>query len=160
MSSSPAAIAPMRLSSSFSLSSSAPDNLRSRASFISCSFAARILFCCALIACAAASSARFFCAVVAVRKMSSATRASAPIARIKNVYRFHLILKGASRKTLNEALRIDLEQSPVINIVSEDHLRPGETVSAGQAIDYALAHSLERASVVSEKRLLAAAGSE
>ena len=30
---------------------------------------------------------------------------TAPIARIKNVYRFHLILKSASRKALNEALR-------------------------------------------------------
>ncbi|HVZ83663.1 MAG TPA: primosomal protein N' [Terracidiphilus sp.] len=30
---------------------------------------------------------------------------TAPIARIKGVYRFHLILKGNSRKTLNEALR-------------------------------------------------------
>ncbi len=30
---------------------------------------------------------------------------TAPIARIKGVYRFHLILKGASRKALNAALR-------------------------------------------------------
>jgi primosomal protein N' (replication factor Y) len=30
---------------------------------------------------------------------------TAPIARIKNVYRFHLILKGSSRKALNAALR-------------------------------------------------------
>jgi primosomal protein N' (replication factor Y) len=30
---------------------------------------------------------------------------TAPIARIKNVYRFHLILKAASRKALNAALR-------------------------------------------------------
>ena len=30
---------------------------------------------------------------------------TAPIARIKNVYRFHLILKSANRKALNEALR-------------------------------------------------------
>ena len=30
---------------------------------------------------------------------------TAPIARIKNVYRFHLILKAASRKSLNAALR-------------------------------------------------------
>jgi primosomal protein N' (replication factor Y) len=30
---------------------------------------------------------------------------SAPIARIKGVYRFHLILKAASRKALNGALR-------------------------------------------------------
>ena len=30
---------------------------------------------------------------------------TAPIARIKGVYRFHLILKAASRKVLNEALR-------------------------------------------------------
>jgi primosomal protein N' (replication factor Y) (superfamily II helicase) len=30
---------------------------------------------------------------------------TAPIARIKNVYRFHMILKSASRKALNEALR-------------------------------------------------------
>ena len=30
---------------------------------------------------------------------------TAPIARIKGVYRFHMILKGASRKALNAALR-------------------------------------------------------
>jgi primosomal protein N' (replication factor Y) len=30
---------------------------------------------------------------------------TAPIARIKNVYRFHLILKAGSRKELNAALR-------------------------------------------------------
>ena len=30
---------------------------------------------------------------------------TAPIARIKNVYRFHMILKAASRKALNEALK-------------------------------------------------------
>ena len=30
---------------------------------------------------------------------------TAPIARIKGVYRFHLILKAASRKALNAALR-------------------------------------------------------
>jgi primosomal protein N' (replication factor Y) len=30
---------------------------------------------------------------------------TAPIARIKNVYRFHMILKSASRKALNAALR-------------------------------------------------------
>jgi primosomal protein N' (replication factor Y) len=30
---------------------------------------------------------------------------TAPIARIKGVYRFHMILKSASRKALNEALR-------------------------------------------------------
>ena len=35
--------------------------------------------------------------------------------------------------------------------------RPGEAISAAQAIDYALAHGLERASVVAEKRLLAEA---
>jgi primosomal protein N' (replication factor Y) len=33
---------------------------------------------------------------------------TAPIARIKGVYRFHLILKGGSRKALNEALRAAL----------------------------------------------------
>jgi primosomal protein N' (replication factor Y) (superfamily II helicase) len=38
----------------------------------------------------------------AVRVLGPCT---APIARIKGVYRFHLILKGTSRKTLNEALR-------------------------------------------------------
>ena len=38
----------------------------------------------------------------AVRVLGPCT---APIARIKNVYRFHMILKGASRKALNEALR-------------------------------------------------------
>jgi primosomal protein N' (replication factor Y) (superfamily II helicase) len=30
---------------------------------------------------------------------------TAPIARIKNVYRFHLILKAGSRKAMNAALR-------------------------------------------------------
>jgi primosomal protein N' (replication factor Y) len=30
---------------------------------------------------------------------------TAPIARIKGVYRFHMILKSASRKALNETLR-------------------------------------------------------
>ena len=30
---------------------------------------------------------------------------TAPIARIKGVYRFHLILKSSSRRALNEALR-------------------------------------------------------
>ena len=30
---------------------------------------------------------------------------TAPIARIKGVYRFHMILKAASRKALNTALR-------------------------------------------------------
>jgi primosomal protein N' (replication factor Y) (superfamily II helicase) len=38
----------------------------------------------------------------AVRVLGPCT---APIARIKNVYRFHMILKSASRKALNEALR-------------------------------------------------------
>jgi primosomal protein N' (replication factor Y) len=38
----------------------------------------------------------------AVRVLGPCT---APIARIKNVYRFHLIVKAASRKALNAALR-------------------------------------------------------
>jgi primosomal protein N' (replication factor Y) len=38
----------------------------------------------------------------AVRVLGPCT---APIARIKGVYRFHLILKAASRKALNTALR-------------------------------------------------------
>ncbi len=38
----------------------------------------------------------------AVRVLGPCT---APIARIKNVYRFHMILKSATRKALNEALR-------------------------------------------------------
>jgi len=38
----------------------------------------------------------------AVRVLGPCT---APIARIKNVYRFHMILKSANRKALNEALR-------------------------------------------------------
>jgi len=38
----------------------------------------------------------------AVRVLGPCT---APIARIKGVYRFHIVLKGASRKALNEALR-------------------------------------------------------
>jgi len=36
---------------------------------------------------------------------------TAPIARIKGVYRFHLILKSASRKALNAALRSMLEHA-------------------------------------------------
>jgi primosomal protein N' (replication factor Y) len=36
---------------------------------------------------------------------------TAPIARIKSIYRFHLILKGASRKALNTALRDMLAQA-------------------------------------------------
>ena len=35
----------------------------------------------------------------------------APIARIKGIYRFHLILKGSSRKALNAALRGMLEHA-------------------------------------------------
>jgi primosomal protein N' (replication factor Y) len=47
---------------------------------------------------------------------------TAPIARIKNVYRFHLILKADSRKALNAALRaalthVDEAQIPRRNIV-------------------------------------------
>jgi primosomal protein N' (replication factor Y) len=54
---------------------------------------------------------------------------TAPIARIKNVYRFHLILKAASRKALNSALRgmlthADAAQIPRRNlIVDVDALR-------------------------------------
>jgi primosomal protein N' (replication factor Y) len=54
---------------------------------------------------------------------------TAPIARIKNVYRFHLILKAASRKALNAALRgmlahADSVQIPRRNlIVDVDALR-------------------------------------
>lgn len=47
---------------------------------------------------------------------------TAPIARIKNVYRFHLILKAASRKALNAALRgmlghADANEIPRRNLV-------------------------------------------
>ena len=54
---------------------------------------------------------------------------TAPIARIKGVYRFHLILKAASRKALNAALRgmlahADAAQIPRRNlIVDVDALR-------------------------------------
>jgi primosomal protein N' (replication factor Y) len=54
---------------------------------------------------------------------------TAPIARIKNVYRFHLILKAASRKALNTALRgmlahADAAQIPRRNLVVDvDALR-------------------------------------
>jgi primosomal protein N' (replication factor Y) len=54
---------------------------------------------------------------------------TAPIARIKGVYRFHLILKAASRKALNAALRVmlvhaDAAQIPRKNlIVDVDALR-------------------------------------
>ena len=45
----------------------------------------------------------------AQNKNSAAVRVlgpcTAPIARIKNVYRFHLILKGATRKAVNAALK-------------------------------------------------------
>jgi primosomal protein N' (replication factor Y) len=54
---------------------------------------------------------------------------AAPIARIKNVYRFHLILKSDSRQALNAALRgmlarADAAQIPRRNlIVDVDALR-------------------------------------
>jgi primosomal protein N' (replication factor Y) len=54
---------------------------------------------------------------------------TAPIARIKGIYRFHLILKAASRKALNAALRgmllyADEAQIPRRNlIVDVDALR-------------------------------------
>jgi primosomal protein N' (replication factor Y) len=41
---------------------------------------------------------------------------TAPIARIKNVYRFHLILKAASRKALNAALRGMLAHADAVQI--------------------------------------------
>jgi primosomal protein N' (replication factor Y) len=41
---------------------------------------------------------------------------TAPIARIKNVYRFHMILKAASRKALNTALRGMLAQADAAQI--------------------------------------------
>jgi len=41
---------------------------------------------------------------------------TAPIARIKGVYRFHLILKSASRKALNEALRGMLKRAEEVGI--------------------------------------------
>ncbi len=41
---------------------------------------------------------------------------TAPVARIKNVYRFHLILKAASRKVLNAALRGALEHAEATGI--------------------------------------------
>jgi primosomal protein N' (replication factor Y) len=62
----------------------------------------------------------------AVRVLGPCT---APIARIKNVYRFHMILKAASRKALNAALRgmlahADAAQIPRRNlIVDVDALR-------------------------------------
>ena len=41
---------------------------------------------------------------------------TAPIARIKGIYRFHLILKGASRKALNAALRAMLEHADAAGV--------------------------------------------
>jgi len=41
---------------------------------------------------------------------------TAPIARIKGVYRFHLILKGASRKALNAVLRGMLEHAAAAGV--------------------------------------------
>jgi primosomal protein N' (replication factor Y) len=41
---------------------------------------------------------------------------TAPIARIKNVYRFHLILKAASRKALNAALRAAIAHADTAGI--------------------------------------------
>ncbi|HEY3704261.1 MAG TPA: primosomal protein N' [Terracidiphilus sp.] len=41
---------------------------------------------------------------------------AAPIARIKGIYRFHLILKAASRKTLNSVLRAMLAHAETIKI--------------------------------------------
>jgi primosomal protein N' (replication factor Y) len=49
----------------------------------------------------------------AVRVLGPCT---APIARIKGVYRFHMILKAASRKALNEALRGMLAQADAAEI--------------------------------------------
>jgi len=41
---------------------------------------------------------------------------TAPIARIKGIYRFHMILKGASRKALNTALRAMLNYADTANV--------------------------------------------
>jgi primosomal protein N' (replication factor Y) len=41
---------------------------------------------------------------------------TAPIARIKGIYRFHMILKGASRKALNSALRAMLKHADTANV--------------------------------------------
>ena len=41
---------------------------------------------------------------------------TAPIARIKGVYRFHLILKAAARRALNAALRGMLAQADAAGI--------------------------------------------
>ena len=41
---------------------------------------------------------------------------TAPIARIKGIYRFHMILKGASRKALNRALRAMLDHADSASI--------------------------------------------
>jgi primosomal protein N' (replication factor Y) (superfamily II helicase) len=41
---------------------------------------------------------------------------TAPVARIKGIYRFHLILKSASRKTLNAVLRAMLAHADIANI--------------------------------------------
>lgn len=41
---------------------------------------------------------------------------TAPVARIKRIYRFHLILKGGSRKALNAALRGMLAHAETMNI--------------------------------------------
>jgi primosomal protein N' (replication factor Y) len=41
---------------------------------------------------------------------------TAPIARIKGIYRFHMILKASARKTLNAALRAMLEHADSANI--------------------------------------------
>ena len=41
---------------------------------------------------------------------------TAPIARIKGIYRFHMILKGSSRKALNTALRAMLNHADTASI--------------------------------------------
>jgi primosomal protein N' (replication factor Y) len=41
---------------------------------------------------------------------------TAPIARIKGIYRFHMILKGASRKALNTALRAMLQHADAAGV--------------------------------------------
>ena len=41
---------------------------------------------------------------------------TAPMARIKGVYRFHLILKAASRRALNAALRGMLEHAEAAHV--------------------------------------------
>ena len=72
---------------------------------------------------------------------------TAPIARIKNVYRFHLILKAASRKALNAALRGVLAHAdeagiPRRNLVVDVDAQRSDVKCESSAIEINKSHRL------------------